>query len=176
MKDLIAIKGNDWLDVVEQLQSLVVGYEKAKATVENLAEVLKLLTESTDLTLAVEPAFARGLEYYTGIIFEIYIPGLDIALGGGGRYDQLIEAFGGEPTPAVGCAHGIDRIAIALQTQKTALSAKAKKKVAVLPITENIKSEALKIAQQLRAAGVRVSLRLWAERWRKPSKMRTNVK
>ena len=167
LKDLIAIRGNDWLDVVEQLQGLVIGYEKAKAAVENLAEILKLLTESTDLTLAVEPAFARGLEYYTGIIFEIYIPGLEIALGGGGRYDKLIEAFGGEPTPAVGCAHGIDRIAIALQTQKTALSAKAKKKVAVLPITETMKSEALKIAQQLRAAGVRVEFEVMGRKMSK---------
>ncbi len=73
------------------------------------------------------------------MIFEIYIPGLDIALGGGGRYDRLIEAFGGEPTPAVGFAHGIDRIAIATQTQKTALTTKAAKKVAVLPITETMK-------------------------------------
>jgi histidyl-tRNA synthetase len=167
LKGLIAVRGNDWLDVVEQLQSYVVGYEKAKAAVENLAEVLKLLAESTDLTLAVEPAFARGLEYYTGIIFEIYIPGLDIALGGGGRYDKLIEAFGGEPTPAVGCAHGIDRIAIALQTQKTALSAKAEKKVAVLPITETMKSEALKIAQQLRVAGVRVEFEVMGRKMAK---------
>jgi histidyl-tRNA synthetase len=167
LKDLIAIRGNDWLDVVEQLESVIIGYDKAKAAVENLAEILKLLTESTDLTLAVEPAFARGLEYYTGIIFEIYIPGLDIALGGGGRYDKLIEAFGGEPTPAVGCAHGIDRIAIALQTQKTALSAKAKKKAAVLPITENMKSEALKIAQQLRAAGVRVEFEVMGRKMSK---------
>ena len=167
LKGLIAVRGNDWLDVVEQLQSYVVGYEKAKAAVENLAEVLKLLAESTDLTLAVEPAFARGLEYYTGIIFEIYIPGLDIALGGGGRYDKLIEAFGGEPTPAVGCAHGIDRIAIALQTQKTALSAKAEKKVAVLPIAETMKSEALKIAQQLRVAGVRVEFEVMGRKMAK---------
>jgi len=167
LKGLIAVRGNDWLDVVEQLQSYVVGYEKAKAAVENLAEVLKLLAESTDLTLAVEPAFARGLEYYTGIIFEIYIPGLDIALGGGGRYDKLIEAFGGEPTPAVGCAHGIDRIAIALQTQKTALSAKAEKKVAVLPIAETMKSEALKIAQQLRAAGIRVEFEVMGRKMSK---------
>ncbi len=70
--------------MVEQLQTLVIGYEKAKAAVENLAEVLKLLTESTDLTLAVEPAFARGLEYYTGIIFEIYIPGWILLWAAGG--------------------------------------------------------------------------------------------
>jgi histidyl-tRNA synthetase len=167
LKGLIAVRGNDWLDVVEQLQSYVEGYEKAKAAVENLAEILKLVTENTDLTLAVEPSFARGLEYYTGLIFEIYIPGLDIALGGGGRYDKLIEAFGGEPTPAVGCAHGIDRMAIALQTQKTALSANTEKKVAVLPITETMKSEALKIAQQLRVAGVRVEFEVMGRKMAK---------
>jgi len=154
LEGLIAIKGNDWLDVVEQLQSYVAGYEKAKTAVENLAEVFKLVTESADLTLVVEPAFARGLEYYTGMIFEIYIPGLDIALGGGGRYDKLVESFGGESIPAIGCAHGIDRVAIALQTQKITLAAKAEKKVVVLPINEGMRSEALKIAQKLRVAGV----------------------
>ena len=46
------------------------------------------------------------------MIFELYVPELDIALGGGGRYDRLIEAFGGEPTPAVGMAAGIDRIGV----------------------------------------------------------------
>ncbi len=156
LEGLIAIRGNDWLDVVEQLQSYLTGYEKARVAVENLTEILKLVTESADLTLAVEPAFARGLEYYTGMIFEIYMPGLDIALGGGGRYDKLIETFGGEPTPAVGCAHGIDRVAIALQTQKTALGARTERKVAVLPVTEAMKSEALKITQRLRAGGVTV--------------------
>ena len=88
-------------------------------------------------------------------------------MGGGGRYDKLIEAFGGEPTPAIGCAHGIDRVAIALQTQKTALAAKAEKKVVVLPITEAMKSEALKIAQQLRAAGVTVEFEVMGRKMAK---------
>ena len=92
--------------------------------------MLKLVAESTNVNITVEPAFARGLEYYTGMIFEIYIPGLDIALGGGGRYDRLIEAFGGEPTPAVGCAHGIDRVAIAVFTpRKQPLPRKKKRKL-----------------------------------------------
>jgi histidyl-tRNA synthetase len=167
LKGLIEIRGNDWLDIVEQLQSYVASYEKAKVAVENLSEVLKLINESADISIAVEPAFARGLEYYTGMIFEIYIPGLEIALGGGGRYDKLIEAFGGEPTPAIGCAHGIDRVAIALQTQKIAFEANAGKKVVVLPITEAMKSEALKIAQQLRAAGVTVEFEVMGRKMAK---------
>ncbi len=167
LRGLLEIRGNDWLDSVEQIQSYVANYEKAKAAAENLAEVLKLIAESSDLTVTVEPAFARGLEYYTGMIFEIYIPGLEIALGGGGRYDKLIEAFGGEPTPAVGCAHGIDRITIALHTQKTALNAKARKKVAVIPITETLKADALKIAQQLRAAGIAVEFEVMGRKMTK---------
>jgi len=165
LEGLLEIRGKDWLDTVEQLQSYVVNYEKAKIAAGNLAEVLKLIAESASVNITVEPAFARGLEYYTGMIFEIYIPGLDIAWGG--RYDRLIEAFGGEPTPAVGCAHGIDRIAIALYTQKTIFAGKTEKKIVVLPITEAMKSEALKIAQQLRANGLTVEFEVMGRKMAK---------
>jgi len=167
IEGLIKIKGKDWQDTVQQIASYVAGYEKAKTAADNLIETLKLVTESTNLTITVDAAFARGLEYYTGMIFEIYIPQLEIALGGGGRYDKLIEAFGGESTPAVGVAHGIDRIAIALQAQKTVIAAKGTKKVAVLAITEALKGEALKIAQQLRAAGVTVEFEIMGRKMAK---------
>jgi histidyl-tRNA synthetase len=88
------------------------------------------------------------------MIFELYVPQLDIALGGGGRYDKLIEAFGGESTPAVGVAAGIDRIVLAMQTQKTILKKPQQKKAVVIPIKEEQKGEALKIAELLREAGV----------------------
>ena len=167
LEGLLEVKGADWRDIVEQIKSYVASYDKAKDAAENLSEALNLITESSDLSLTVEPAFARGLEYYTGMIFEVYIPELEIALGGGGRYDSLIEAFGGDSTPAVGCAHGIDRIAIALQTQKTALDTKTEKKVAVISITESLKSEALKIAMQLRAAGVPVEFEVMGRKMAK---------
>ncbi len=167
LEGLLKIRGNDWLDTVEQLLSYVSRYENAKAATENLAEVLKLVTESSNIHIKVEPSFARGLEYYTGIIFEVYIPGLDIALGGGGRYDKLIEAFCGKSTPAVGCAHGIDRAALALQMQKTAFVVKTEKKAVVIPISATLKSEALKIAQQLRAAGVSVEFEVMGRKMTK---------
>ena len=167
IEGLTQIKGKNWQDTVEQIKTYVADYEKAKEAADNLAEMLTLITQSANLTLTVEPAFARGLEYYTGMIFEVYIPELEIALGGGGRYDRLIEAFGGEPTPAVGCAHGIDRIAIALQTQNTALAEKTGKKVVVIPITETLKSEALKIAQQLREACISVEFEVMGRKMAK---------
>ncbi len=167
LEGLIELKGKDWKETVEQMKTYLAGYEKARVAAENLSEILNLISESTNLTVTVEPAFARGLEYYTGMIFEVYIPELEIALGGGGRYDRLIEAFGGDPTPAVGCAHGIDRVALALQTQKAALVATTGKRVAVTAITEALKPQALKIAQQLRAAGVSVEFEVMGRKMAK---------
>lgn len=167
LQGLIAIKGANWQDTLSQIKTLVTGYEAATAAAENLAQILTFITQSANLALTVDPAFARGLEYYTGMIFEVYIPELEIALGGGGRYDRLIEAFGGDPTPGVGCAHGIDRVAIALQTQNAATENKAGKRVAVLAITENLKPEALKIAQQLRSESVSVEFEVMGRKMAK---------
>jgi histidyl-tRNA synthetase len=151
---LVELKGETPFETIQKIREYVKGYEKAAAAVENLDAILKLATESGCPIETVDPAFARGLEYYTGMIFELYVPQLDIALGGGGRYDRLIEAFGGEPTPAVGMATGIDRVALAMQTQKTALKKPQQKRAVIIPIKEAQKSEALKIAQMLREAGV----------------------
>jgi histidyl-tRNA synthetase len=167
LQGLLQIKGKTWRETVQEIQSYVAGYERAEAAAKNLHETLKLVSESANLTINVEPAFARGLEYYTGLIFEIYIPELEIALGGGGRYDRLIEVFGGDPTPGVGCAHGIDRIAIALQTQKAASADKQQKRVAVIPITDAVKAEALKIAQMLRSAAVMVEFEVMGRKMAK---------
>ena len=154
---LIELKGVDWRETTEKIKEYTANYPEATAASENLAEILGLIAESSpDIQINVEPAFARGLEYYTGMIFEIYIPELDIALGGGGRYDRLIQVFGGEKTPAVGCAAGIDRIAIALQTQNAPLNAKTCNTVAVTAISDKQKPAALKIAQQLRAEDIPV--------------------
>jgi histidyl-tRNA synthetase len=167
LEGLLELKGVDCFETVEKMKSYVAAYETAKAAVENLGEILKLVVGSGCPIQVVEPAFARGLEYYTGMIFEIYIPQLDIALGGGGRYDRLIELFGGEPTPAVGCAHGIDRVALALQTQKATLAGKAGKRVLVLAVNDSLEVEALKIAQMLRSSSVIVEFEIMGRKMAK---------
>ena len=167
LKGLIEIESEDWERTIEKIKIYVKDYKEASDAAENLAQVLKLISESTSLSIELVPSFARGLEYYTGIIFEIYIPELDIALGGGGRYDKLIGIFGGESTPAVGCAHGIDRIAIALQIQKNAAIHERKNNVAVIPVIDNLKTHALKIAQNLRDAGIVVEFEVMGRKMTK---------
>lgn len=65
----------------------------------------------------IDPKIVRGLDYYTRTVFEVSQPGIGAqdALGGGGRYDNMVEEFGGKPTPAVGWAAGVDRILGALE-------------------------------------------------------------
>jgi histidyl-tRNA synthetase len=167
LRGLLELKGKDSFDTVQNLCAYVKAYPKALEAAQYLASVLKLVTESGCEVQTVDPAFARGLEYYTGIIFELYVPELDIALGGGGRYDKLIEVFGGEPTPATGMAAGIDRIVIAMQAQQTKLQKQAFKRVAVVPIKEELKGEALNIAQMLRDAGTPVDFEVMGRKMAK---------
>jgi len=154
LQGLLELQVETPFETAEKIKKYVTGYDKAEAAADNLMDILQLVTASGCPVKIVEPAFARGLEYYTGIIFEVNVPDLDIALGGGGRYDRLIEVFGGESTPAVGVAHGLDRVALAMQMQQTALSTRREKTVVVIPVKQELKAEALKISQMLREAGI----------------------
>jgi histidyl-tRNA synthetase len=167
LKGLLELKGDTPSETAEKIKQYVTGYDKAEAAADNLLEILQLVTASGCPVETVEPAFARGLEYYTGVIFEVSVPDLDIALGGGGRYDRLIEVFGGESTPAVGVAHGLDRVALAMQMQQTALSARQEKSVVVIPVQQELKAEALKISQMLRDAGVSVEFEVMGRKMAK---------
>jgi histidyl-tRNA synthetase len=68
----------------------------------------------------IEPGLVRGLDYYTRTAIEFYVAGREgqqQALGGGGRYDGLVELLGGRPTPGIGFGLGLDRIALVLDEQ-----------------------------------------------------------
>jgi len=168
LRELVELKGSNVLVIVDKIEELVKGYEKSVEAAKNLREILELVSKSGfKIDMTVEAGFARGLEYYTGIIFEVYVLDMDIALGGGGRYDRLIELFGGEPTPAVGVAHGIDRIMLAVQTQKSMQEIGRGKKVVVIPIKEELRAEALKVSQMLRDAGISVEVEVMGRKMAK---------
>ena len=103
-----------------------------------------------DSQLKTDISLVRGLEYYTGNVFEI-MAGLNVSVGGGGRYDNLTEILGGEKEPATGMSIGVDRLVKVLQDKKFTLP--KKKKVYVAPIGEAT-GEALRILDQLRASNI----------------------
>lgn len=107
----------------------------------------------------VEPGLVRGLDYYTRTAFEYYVPGREgqqQALGGGGRYDGLVELLGGKPTPGIGFGLGLDRVALVLAEQGGgATGAEAGPLAVVCGADPEDTVARLRVATGLRAAGLR---------------------
>jgi histidyl-tRNA synthetase len=151
LKKVFKTRGKDPSRVLRRVKEEVQEYESAVAAVENLLCILELVRESgVEFEMLVEAGFARGLEYYTGLIFEPYVPELDIALGGGGRYDKLIELFGGESIPAVGVAQGIDRLVLAMKKQRIAPKIRRQRRVVIIPVSDKVKTKAIELSLKLR--------------------------
>ena len=159
LKKVFETKGKDAFQVLKRAEESVQEYEKSVAAVENLREILELTGESgVKLEVMVEAGFARGLEYYTGMVFEPYVPEIEMALSGGGRYDKLIELFGGEPIPAVGVAQGVDRIVLAMKKQRVPPKVAREKKVVVISVNEEYRAKAMELSSMLRNAGLAVEV------------------
>jgi histidyl-tRNA synthetase len=167
LEGLLELKASTAFETAEKLQKYVKDYKVAKIAAKNLIDIIKLVAAIRCPIEAVEPAFARGLDYYTGAIFEVKVPELDIALGGGGRYDKLVESFGGDPTPAVGVAHGIDRIILATKIQESIPQEKQRKTVMIISVKPELKTEALRISEVLREAGIMVGFEIMGRKMTK---------
>jgi histidyl-tRNA synthetase len=128
-----------------------------EACAEHFASVRAHL-DALGVPYRLEPGLVRGLDYYTRTAFEFYIAGREgqqQALGGGGRYDGLVELLGGKPTPGIGFGIGLDRLVLALEEQGGAASATIDAPAAVVvgADPEDTVSR-LRVATDLRAAGV----------------------
>jgi histidyl-tRNA synthetase len=105
----------------------------------------------------LEPRLVRGLDYYTRTAFEVYpagAAGQQSAVGGGGRYDGLVELLGGRPTPGIGFGLGLDRVLLALQSGDAAPVAEPAPVAVVVGADPAATAERLRIATLLRAAGL----------------------
>lgn len=109
-----------------------------------------------DNKIVLDFSLVRGLDYYTGPVFEIsIITEKDLgSVSGGGRYDNLIELFGGRPTPATGISLGLERIIQIMKNENMFKIPRTRVKVFVANINDKVKKDALKIVQQLRATGI----------------------
>ena len=106
------------------------------------------------------PHLVRGLDYYTRTVFEVQPAdaGGQSTIGGGGRYDDLIEVLDGRPAPAVGFATGLERIILNLQKQGIAPPAPAEVRVFVAHVGAEAGPEAVRLAARLRRAGIAATL------------------
>ena len=98
----------------------------------------------------------RGLDYYTRTVFEVEAPGAGVgSIGGGGRYDGLVELEGGKPTPGVGFAVGFERAMLALEAFGKEMACDDEGCVFVANAGADLRDEVFALALDLRARGVR---------------------
>jgi len=110
--------------------------------------------------LKIDPTLARGLSYYTGAIMEINVKDLSGSLGGGGRYDNLVGMFLGQDIPACGFSLGLERILVIMSERDMFPSSVGSSPADVMVAiwNEDSISDSIALAQELRAAGLRVDL------------------
>ncbi|BDH79508.1 MAG TPA: histidine--tRNA ligase [Methanothermobacter sp.] len=161
---IIGMKGG--LEVLEDLESMVGGCEPAMESINDLRKLISLLDDFKVEDYNLNLGIARGLDYYTGIVFEIYVPSLGAQkqICGGGTYN-LIELFSGEKIQSTGFAFGFDRLVAALKKQKGEIFQFAK--VFVAPVSDSTRPSAYRIVQELREAGIPSDVDLSSRKLRK---------
>lgn len=148
----------DW----KKIDQILTEIENQKPT-EKIEEIFKIL-ESQNISakfLQYSPALARGLDYYTGLIFEVRIDENDSSsIAGGGRYDKLIGIFAGREIPAVGFAFGFDRLMEAMETLGLFPKNLKANDVFVAFANSDLQKKSLEVAQKLRTQGINAEIYL----------------
>lgn len=121
-----------------------------------VCEYLKKL----NIEFTIDPLLVRGMDYYTRTAFELTSSdlGSQDALAGGGRYDLLVEEIGGQPTPAVGFAAGIERLLIACEELDITLAEPKSVDVYIISLGDKARSWALTTLPKLRANGISATM------------------
>ena len=153
---------------IEFLQDIL---RDSAAALEGIAEIEKILMLAkasgvTEQNLSFDPSIARGLDYYTGPVFETILndlPSLGSVMSGG-RYDNLVERFSNESIPATGISLGVDRLLVGLEELGLMNMTETSSKVLVAGLGDETESYIFNLASKLRAIGVSAEVYLGENR------------
>ena len=153
----LAQVGGEPGDALNAAKSVLRNAGADQSAADRLSAILELLSGQPDVTehIVLDFGLVRGLAYYNGIIFEVTHPGWPSALGGGGRYDGLSLALGGDrAVPALGFAYNLDALmALTAASDESADNSKTNGGILVLSSDASSQNEAFKTAQELRDQG-----------------------
>jgi histidyl-tRNA synthetase len=150
-------------DAADRIRGALKPSEAGLAGLAEVDAVLDLVAAQLPAGRVVfTPSLVRGLSYYTGPIWEVRAAGAAGSLGGGGRYDHLIEALGGPDVPAVGSSIGVERILSLLPGGPAAAAGRLD--VAVTILGDDVAAESFGLAAAARTAGLRASVYLGSSR------------
>jgi histidyl-tRNA synthetase len=126
---------------------------------ENFTQVCGFL-DALGITYTLNPRMVRGLDYYTGTTFEFIHEdlGAQSGIGGGGRYDGLMETLGGADLSGIGFGLGVDRILLAAEAEGVLVENQFASDLFIIPLGNLAKVKALSVAQELRNSGFKVEI------------------
>ena len=143
---------------------------------DEITSVYNSLKNRNVNNIQINLGIVRGLDYYSGIVFEAFDNTFDIgALVGGGRYDSLPEAFRRTDIGATGVAGGVERIILALENQNSKFK-ELEKRISVLYVNDEVKDHAINIASSLRDKGIPVDIDLSGKSLKKQMEQSVNSK
>lgn len=134
------------------LKNFCAQFKMDEEVVSNVHFIMNTVSNNTNATLVFDPTLVRGMGYYTGTIFEIEAEGLSSSIGGGGRYDKMIERYVNTSVPAVGFSIGFERLLLLLQERGFKIPTNETKKAYVIS-DENLLETTLHHAKDLRSKG-----------------------
>jgi histidyl-tRNA synthetase len=141
-----------------QKAPLLMDYLSAESA-SNFKEVLGYL-DALSISYEINPRMVRGLDYYTGTTFEFVHSdlGAQSGIGGGGRYDGLMETLGGQSLSGIGFGLGVDRALLAAVAENSLPQAQFTSDLFIIPLGDEAMTTALITAQDLRASGVKTEI------------------
>ena len=145
-------------EVIGELEELAPDDDQTEEAVERIAELAdRLSAYGVAEMVRLDLSIVRGLAYYTGLVFEAFDTEGELrALFGGGRYDDLVGLFGDREVPAVGFAFGYSTTRELLAREESLPAEEVTTDAYVAPVSGDVSSEAVRIATQLREAGLTV--------------------
>ncbi|MGI9516214.1 MAG: histidine--tRNA ligase [Pirellulaceae bacterium] len=158
---LVGIHGNT-SQILDQLKPLTEGSELAELGWDELQELTSLVQQAgvPDGNYRIDPSIARGLDYYTGVVFETSLdedPGIG-SICSGGRYDNLAELYTNRQLPGIGASLGLDRLLAAMERLEMIPSVSTPADILIVNFDHQFLGQYLKLAADLRAAGFGVEV------------------
>ena len=147
-------------EVREQLANAPVMTDYLCGDCKTHHDIVRGLLENLGIPFTDAPRLVRGLDYYNRTTYEFdhALLGAQSGIGGGGRYDGLSEDIGGPPLPGIGFAVGLDRIVLAIESERTVASPGTGCQVFGVPLGEDAHADVLTLVTALRRAGVRADM------------------
>jgi histidyl-tRNA synthetase len=162
IEEFLSLPQRTRAEAINSLKELFRGVKGAEDGIRELSEIHEYLTslEIPDEKIIIDLSIARGLDYYTGPVYEAIL--LDAkeygGVLGGGRFDELIKHFTGEKVPATGCSIGVDRLFSAMQKLGMIETKPSTADVLVTIMVRDKMVEYQKVAKRLRVAGIKTEL------------------